>query len=504
MPVSREKFFIGHSLASNKLPAKLPIKALSKIKESNVDLKNFGLFDTATPNFNTYYPDLKPEDLVPNDKDYVNPVFRALSQIIINKYGPIDFSQDNVLKKSRNKLVGQTIYTNHEASIGNEVGVITEVMWVEAQKQGKINIPAGINARLKIDGKSNPKLARGVMSDPPSVHSVSVTITFRWEKSHPEMSDEDFWQKLGSYDKENSLITRTVVEIMSYEEISLVSHGADPYAQKINEAGGIVNPAYADNQYQFSAEEFSTMQHHFDWKEQLIGKVKLSKKGTIPKSSKLSNNKKTNSKLNEEPMNKELLKFLRAQFGLADSATEADVTAKLQERLPIALKAETDITGVQTKLTSSEAALAAAKVITPEQILLLEAAPGYKLTADAALAVLRADTLKQYHLSVGGAEKADAAMATLIAGCSYEVGKALLTQYTATAESKFTAKCGACGSTNISRASASQGPTGVQQEGNSGGSDNPPAVKETADVIEQLSKRNNSTAGIHGELIKDK
>ena len=48
------------------------------------------------------------------------------------------------------------------------------------------------------------------MMDPPAIHSNSVTVRFSWEKSHPELTDQQFYDKIGSYDKDGKLIKRNV------------------------------------------------------------------------------------------------------------------------------------------------------------------------------------------------------------------------------------------------------------------------------------------------------
>ena len=98
----------------------------------------------------------------------------------------LDFKTFNrdVLKKSMQMLIGQTINIDHEIAVGNAIGAVSEVFWQPAYKtKSGIEVPAGINAVLKIDGKSNPRIARGVMMDPPSIHSNSVTVRFKWEPS---------------------------------------------------------------------------------------------------------------------------------------------------------------------------------------------------------------------------------------------------------------------------------------------------------------------------------
>lgn len=215
-------------------------------KSSKDSVQSLGLFGSDI-DYNTYYPDLKPEDLVPKDNEFIEPMFRLLSATIVSKnYYPTDFSLPGVLKNSMNLMLGQTVNCDHATDIGNAIGSVSKVVWQEAYKDGDILIPAGINGILKIDGKSNPRIARGILMEPPSIHSNSVTVQFRWEKSHPDLSDDEFYDKIGTYDDKGELIRRMVTEIIRYTETSLVSHGADVYAQKIGEDGKIVNPKYAN------------------------------------------------------------------------------------------------------------------------------------------------------------------------------------------------------------------------------------------------------------------
>ena len=54
---------------------------------------------------------------------------------------------------------------------------------------------------------------------------------------------------MGGFDDKGKLIQRIVNQILNYHETSIVSHGADPFAQKINDQGKINNPLYANDNY---------------------------------------------------------------------------------------------------------------------------------------------------------------------------------------------------------------------------------------------------------------
>jgi hypothetical protein len=216
---------------------------------------SFGLFGDS-PDFNKYDPNVSAEDFDPADEDFIYPTYRLLSEVIVQKFGvPIDFSNPGVLKKALKMGEGITVFPDHNfESVSNSLGVVVKTYWQESYKVGDTVVPAGINAIMKLDAKSNPRIARGINMVPPSIHSSSVTVKFRKEKSHPSMEDNDFWDKLGSYDANGELVRFIVSEVDMFAELSLVAQGADPFAQKIQD-NKIVNPTKAKKLYSFSWED---------------------------------------------------------------------------------------------------------------------------------------------------------------------------------------------------------------------------------------------------------
>ena len=265
--------------------------------------------------YNTYYPDLKLEDLTPKDNEFITPMFRLLSETIVSKnYNPTDFSQNGVLKASMKLLLGQTVNCDHATDVGNAIGAVSKVVWQEAYKDGNFTIPGGINGVLKIDGKANPRIARGILMDPPSIHSNSVTVQFRWDKSHPEMDDRDFYEKLGTYDEKGNMVRRMVTEVVKYMETSLVSHGADPFAQKIGDDGNIVNPEYAKRSWS-SYEEYrddKAKQYFFTDNKSYNFDCNFNEDDTHQS---LNENQDSPEFKNENNMNQELKEFLEKLFG---------------------------------------------------------------------------------------------------------------------------------------------------------------------------------------------
>jgi hypothetical protein len=222
----------GHSILVGNLPEPVDAQEFNEKfyewhKPTQESIQQLGLFG-GNINYHTYYPELKEEDLKPKEEEFIEPVFRLLSATIVSKnWMPTDFGQGDVLKRSIKLMLGQTVNCDHETDIGNAIGAVSKVMWQEAYKDGNIYVPAGMNGVLKIDGKANPRIARGILMEPPSIHSNSVTVQFAWDKSHPEMDDNEFWDKIGTYDSKGNMVRRIVTNIVRYLETSLVSHGAD-------------------------------------------------------------------------------------------------------------------------------------------------------------------------------------------------------------------------------------------------------------------------------------
>lgn len=156
------------------------------------------------------------------DEQYIYPVFRALSKIVIPGYW-LNFTLGNVLKSSTVLLKNQTVYPNHDTDVEKWLGVVEDSAWSEKSD------PNGIDITLKIDKIINPRIAAGLKMRPPALHSGSVGIRFKWQKSHPDL--DQFWYKLGTT-VDNKLVTIDITEITSYTEFSVVYQGADPYAKQ--------------------------------------------------------------------------------------------------------------------------------------------------------------------------------------------------------------------------------------------------------------------------------
>ena len=83
----------GHALIMSHKPDKIRLTQVNKkLEEEPQDVQQFGLFDSATPNYTTYYPEVTEEDLNPDEKDFIEPVFRMLSNVTVHAaWNPIHF-----------------------------------------------------------------------------------------------------------------------------------------------------------------------------------------------------------------------------------------------------------------------------------------------------------------------------------------------------------------------------------------------------------------------------
>ena len=444
----------GHTIMAGFLPTGVEPQTFSENfyrwnHVSKESVEKLGLFGSDI-DYNTYYPNLTKEDLTPNDEEFIEPVFRLLSATIVSKnWNPTDFSQPGVLKASMRMLLGQTVNCDHSTDIGNAIGSVSQVMWQEGYKDGNFMIPAGINGVLKIDGKANPRIARGILMDPPSIHSNSVTVQFKWDKSHPGMDDRDFWDKLGTYDEKGNMIRKVVTEVVRYLETSLVSHGADSFAQKIGEDGKIINPEFAKRTWTSFAEyqEDTKKAYYFtDFKEDINSYQENN--DTPP------NNINTNNPLNNNTMNKELKEFLEKLFGdnLLSLADGQEVSTEL------ALSAVQSLVNSKKTLEASITNLTTEKNQLSEQITQKDAEIA-NLTAMATvgknhIASLREEVVGNYKKLKG--DKVDETIVTMLNAetTGLQTLISLNKDYKAQLEEKFPLTCSKCGSHDVTRSSS--------------------------------------------------
>lgn len=458
------KLASGHSLILNTL------RNTEKFQVNN-DFGAFGLLNLGADDIMETYAQLSEQfgdgggevDLK-NLPAIINPIYRGLSEVIVRKnFDPIDFSEPGVLKASMHKMKGQTVYTNHFAYVGNEVGSVKDVLWEKSYEVDGIKIPAGFNLHMSIDAASNPKLARGILLDPPSIHSNSVTVTFAWEQSHPKMEYHEFRGKVGTIGPDGKLIRRVVTEVTNYFETSLVSHGADPYAKQIR-GGKIVTPEMSQTRDSFSLELGKTENFHFfSYKDSASFSDEVSLEGTIPAT--LINNNDNKTQLS---MNKELAILLAALVGYSFAENVASLSdddfskdpANVEGLLTALsdgaekLKAFPGISAQVEALTSEKATLETEKQTLTDENANLKAA---QVNPDAAsLAAYKAGLLAEtlgYHTVINKNEVDENIKSTLEAS-SLEALKSFNSVFKAQMEKDFPNCCQSCGSQEVSRGAA--------------------------------------------------
>jgi len=434
----------GHSLILGHTPDKVfPLiqeKTLKDVQcpDGKCSTGKFGLFDSSSPNYTTFYPDVKPEDFKPKDEDFIHPTFRLLSAVTVHRnYSPV-----YLLKASMALLIGQTVNVDHETAIGNAIGTIESVEWQESYKdKSGVVVPAGINGKLKIDAKSNPRIARGIMMDPPSIHSNSVTISFGWEKSHTEMDDNEFWNKLGTYDKDGKLIQRVANKIHLYHETSLVSHGADPFAQRID-GNKINNPTHAgikDDQLSFSYYDYKNDNR----KEGSRLELKLTK----------DNNNQSQIKKMEQ-----FFELVQRAFNLKAAPTKENF-AEVIESIGATQTENTDkLTSLQADLDKFNAKFSGIELTEDGLLKEGDAAKfisGYTELSSfaeigkASLAADKKEAIRLYELTAG--ESKQEAIIDTINNGDTKTTTAFLKQYKELADKDFPLTCASCGSEEVTR-----------------------------------------------------
>jgi hypothetical protein len=182
---------------------------------------------------NVSVPERQP---VLTDDRYVFATFRALSQIFL-EYRGLDFSTPGVLEASVPLLQAKTVYPNHDfQDIYNWLGVVSNSFW-DAAGENSGGVP-GINCEIKIDAFLNYRIACGLMMTPPSVNSMSLTVNFAFEYSHPDLAEQGrFWQLLGE-EVDDEIVRLIVVNIIDFWEASLVAVGEDRLAKNHGARGG--------------------------------------------------------------------------------------------------------------------------------------------------------------------------------------------------------------------------------------------------------------------------
>jgi hypothetical protein len=153
--------------------------------------------------------------------------YRTLSAAVL-WHGPIpiDFSDAEVLKAAAPLVEGQPLFKDHIYLTDYNIGTIHSSKFDESTK------PSGINSNFWIDNRLDEKTAIRVQEG--YLKCCSVTVRYRWKKSHEKMSDKEFFQKLGQTHS-GHLVRLIVTKILEIPEVSVVWLGADRTARALSE-----------------------------------------------------------------------------------------------------------------------------------------------------------------------------------------------------------------------------------------------------------------------------
>ena len=157
----------GHSLMLGHMPNSIPSDAYSELNFglNKSGIESYGLWSNSI-NYNTFYPGVTQEEFMPKDTDFIEPVYRLLSEVIVNKeWNPVDFSRNGALKASLKMLVGQTVNCDHSTDVANAIGSVKQTFWQESFKQDGIVIRRLGLIRIAVDLKP-----AGIFHEPDRQH----------------------------------------------------------------------------------------------------------------------------------------------------------------------------------------------------------------------------------------------------------------------------------------------------------------------------------------------
>ena len=365
-----------------------------------------------------------PEGASEDDK-FIYATYRALSSTIVNGLDtPIDFSKKGVLKKATKFLKDQPFLKDHDRSIDSQIGKVTDTLWDD----GEGNIPGGINALVRINVRAPQSATVIPLIEEGDANSVSVTVWYEWEKSHPEIEDWDYIWALGT-EVDGELVRIIVTKILDIGELSLVWDGADPYAERI-EASAAPQEAFASFAVGLPV---APIKKEFDRKQSI------------------------NFESNKEDavMLEKLRKAVAQMFGKdieqidEQFVTDLSVGAISLDSAPAVVdllsakqgKVDEYVALLETR--GEEIGTLKAEV----EAMKSESALGKKYLED-----MRASAIKFYKMAEGDASSDT--ILTMIEMASLEQAIALRDQFRKQADEKVPLKCEACGSEKVSRASS--------------------------------------------------
>jgi hypothetical protein len=416
----------------------------------------------------------------PKEEDLIRVPFRALSATIVagGTWRTTDFTDESMLRRSLNKIVGKSAFTEHWQYTSNCIGAVESSKWSEMRfMDGGKKVPAGIDVVYLINAKLNEDLASNLLMTPPGIYSNSVTVEFEWEPSHDDFADEDgFMRSIGQVHADGRMVARKVTDIIDYHESSILWLGADPFAKMLDKDGNPINPEFgaAFDQVQGFAKEMYESSKHY------CASYSYKKEGIVLK-----------SEIENTPvMEKLLLEFARKILGLA---ADAEVTQAHIDQLKalkfIGADEHTKMTGSLTKVTELEKEVGElrtkgtdAQLKKQNDDFIIEVAGLKKDKGDLELKVTelepfatigktnleakRAETIRLYKLTLEEGQKEDAVMLETFGKADDKQLNGFLAMFTKGVAEKFEATCSTCGKTEVSfRSTFAEGEHGDPNKG---------------------------------------
>ena len=267
------------------------------------------------------------------------------------------------------------------------------------------------------------------------------------------------------------MIRRVVTKIISYNETSLVSHGADPFAQKVDEDGNIVNPVHANNNYSsFSEVNPNRGSYVFlDFKEPtsiLHNTIHSFNENTHKQNPIIPEDSQKNNQMNE------LQQFIESLFGTGMLSLAEGKEQTAQEVLALIKQNTSELVSLRASLSTKDTEISSLKET-------IEANKPMVTVGTQHLTSVRENTLASYNKVAG--ENPDATIVSLIGDAGLEVLTSLGKTYTAQLEEKHPLHCSECGSHKVSRASSTE--EGIDSNSECNGK-----PLSTRDSLNQLSR----------------
>lgn len=437
------KMVLSFSLAETRSSLTMAMAGVSyKVDaKDEKDLESLGLFgDSSNPNM--FVPLDVQTEIVPKPEDFVKVPFRLLTATTVaaGSWRATEFPE-SVLKASRSKLDKKPVYLEHDTSLLNWVGLVQETSWSTASSQDGMPIPAGIDAMLAIDAKTNPKIVRAVLSG--GVFSNSVTVSFDWKPSHQYDKEWEFEDMVGKIHADGTMVRRIATKIHDYYETSLVFLGADPYAKLRNEDGTLVHVASSSVYERSFSKDSESVKTYLN--EKRYTEFGFSTENV------LSLSRKNYVKPNQVDM---FDKILREKLSLAETVelneqNVGEAFSKLMESATsesLALKNEVE--SLKGKVAANDILLQAEKAEKESLQTEVESLKARVATLDFMVEAKRKEALRLYGVSVKG--KTNKNVEELIQNAGVQALDGLIEQYGGVNAEKFSATCKTCGSKEVS------------------------------------------------------